>query len=405
MSLGTGLTLKPVLGPGGGGGGGVSYLLRDEFLTDRAAGSLNGTSAEPGPGTRIVTDTGNRLSISGGKLTAASGGTYGDPGLWLGGISRAAGRLLKAQGKVTTSPLFVGWDQDTASSQTIGLAFMSSSNLQIWDPAFAQFTVESYALSTDYEVVMVLRSAGAYVFIKGGVYTNWTLLFVGFGTSNFATAYASLSGTSGAWTSDYLRVPSDLWLPTPIAYDTFTRADGSLGSTETTGPDGQSCTARTWTTQLGTVAVSGNKAKATALSGGRAIATIEGSKANVAAALALTRGTTGAGLIVRYVDNSNYWYWTHDGTNAKLVKRVADTETTKITSAQTYSAGASGVVVADGSAWRLVYNNALTGTVTDSDLSTATKAGLIFFDTDSTVDNFQLFARGTGGEYAVLDNF
>jgi hypothetical protein len=28
----------------------MAYLLQDEFTTDRAAGAVNGTAAEPGPG-------------------------------------------------------------------------------------------------------------------------------------------------------------------------------------------------------------------------------------------------------------------------------------------------------------------------------------------------------------------
>jgi len=285
--------------------------------------------------------------------------------------------------------------------------FYGSPNIILYDATIGHISlvIGSFVPSTDYHVVVVLGANGKfYGFLKGGAFSNWTLLYPECGGDSRTNPYVGLT-LYGGTASSYIRVPSNLWLPTPIAYDTFTRANGPLGSTETTGPDGQSCSARAWTTQQGTVEISGGKAKATALSGGRAIATIEGSKADVVAALALTQGTTGAGLIVRYVDNSNYWYWTRDGTNAKLVERLANTETTKIIAAATYSAGASGVVVADGSAWRLLYNDCIGGTVTDSDLSTATKFGLIFFDTDSTVDNFQLFARGTGGEYAILDNF
>ena len=49
--------------------GGVSYLLRDEFTSALAAGSVNGTAAEPGPGTRAVTDANSKLSITGGALS------------------------------------------------------------------------------------------------------------------------------------------------------------------------------------------------------------------------------------------------------------------------------------------------------------------------------------------------
>lgn len=43
--------------------GGKPYLLRDEFTDTLAAGSVDGTPAVPGPGTRSVTDTGNNISV------------------------------------------------------------------------------------------------------------------------------------------------------------------------------------------------------------------------------------------------------------------------------------------------------------------------------------------------------
>ena len=71
----------------------ISYLLRDEFTTTRAAGAVNGTAAEPGPGTRVVVDAGSDLSIAGSQLVFSGGtGSYGDPGYWLGPtVSRVAG--------------------------------------------------------------------------------------------------------------------------------------------------------------------------------------------------------------------------------------------------------------------------------------------------------------------------
>ena len=41
----------------------ISWLLRDEFSTDLAAGSVNGTAAEPGPGTRTVRDVESFICI------------------------------------------------------------------------------------------------------------------------------------------------------------------------------------------------------------------------------------------------------------------------------------------------------------------------------------------------------
>ena len=48
--------------------GGISYLLKDEFTTTVAAGSVNGTTADGTGQTRTVTDTGSRLSIDANGL-------------------------------------------------------------------------------------------------------------------------------------------------------------------------------------------------------------------------------------------------------------------------------------------------------------------------------------------------
>ena len=47
---------------------GSSFLLCDQFKAARAAGSVDGTRAEPGPGTRRVTDAGSALAVRDGYL-------------------------------------------------------------------------------------------------------------------------------------------------------------------------------------------------------------------------------------------------------------------------------------------------------------------------------------------------
>ena len=73
--------------------GGIKYLLRDDFLDDKAAGSLLGTPADPGPGTRAGTDTNDKLSTSGEQLLVARQANY-DPKFALDGVTRAPGRLM-----------------------------------------------------------------------------------------------------------------------------------------------------------------------------------------------------------------------------------------------------------------------------------------------------------------------
>lgn len=236
------------------GSGGIRYLLRDLFTTDRAAGSVNATAAEPGPGTRAAVDTNNKITIASGVLSFATGQAAND-GVWYNQITRAAGRL--AMVKVTPStgngaPAF-GLDADTTGALTDGLQFAASSLLRAVPNGGTITTIGEYAGATEYTLAAVMRATGLYWFIKGGAYTQWTLLLqTAAGTGDLYPAITAQNATS-VFTADDLAVPDALWLPDPIYTDTFTRANGALGSTETAGGDGQTLTPLAWTGATWTV--------------------------------------------------------------------------------------------------------------------------------------------------------
>ena len=73
-----------------------AWILRDEFTTPLAAGSVHGTTSEPSGHTRTVTDTENKLSIADGKLTFSGGKASpsyndNDPGITYP-VTRLAGK-------------------------------------------------------------------------------------------------------------------------------------------------------------------------------------------------------------------------------------------------------------------------------------------------------------------------
>lgn len=80
--------------------GGQVYLLRDRFLTDRTAGNVDGTNAEPGPGARDVTDVESVIftladRLRGGGQTVSA--VWGESKIVWPAISRAAGRVFVAR--------------------------------------------------------------------------------------------------------------------------------------------------------------------------------------------------------------------------------------------------------------------------------------------------------------------
>jgi len=387
--------------------GGIKWLLRDEFTDTRAAGAVNGTPATPGPGTRdVVIDTdGDALSIAGGSLVFANpNGAYGDPGIWYGAMTRTAGRVLLS--KVNCSVIrtgAVGFDGDqTGAASSSRLHFNTKPSIL----ADKVVTIAAWTTDIDYMCVVVLRGTGAYYLIKGGAFATWTLLWVR-ATDNTATLYPCWVPYNFEAVIDYFRIPVALWLPTPLAYDSFTRANGAIGISETVGPDGQATPARTWNNRVGTTLVASNKAQASVLDGGVAIATVNTGTVNAITGATLTRAGNEVGVVLRYADADNYIRTIHDGTNCKLIKRVAAAETDVISAVVALGAGAIRVIP-DGTSFALYLNDAQVGTtstISDAALQTGTEQGLYSTNLGNTQDGFTVFARGSNGEYAALNKW
>jgi hypothetical protein len=386
---------------------GVNYLLRDDFVTDRAAGAVNSTVAEPGPGTRAVVDANSKLTISSGLLSFATGGSAaGNPGLWYAQLSaRTAGRFCVARHTHSKQGVSTGFD--TNQSGTLSESFRINGTTLGIVANSNNVTVESATADIPYQVCVALRAIGAMFLVKGGAFANWTLMFVS-GAGN-AQPYPGMGaiGTTTVATVDYYRIPSLLWTPNPVVSDgfgsTFGTSDG-LGQAETSGP-GVGVAGATWTQAIGTWATSGGAVAAATLDSDVAVATVTASSADVLVGADLTHAAGEVGGVLRYTDASNHLRFYHDGTNAVLEQILADNTTSPISAATTYSAGAKMFVRCIGTAARLFYNNALVGSGSVNAALTSAKAGLYSTNTGNTIDNFVVYAAGTSGEYGFLNNF
>ena len=236
----------------------LRWLLRDDFNDTRAAGAVNGTAATPGPGgPRAVADDNNRLTIGGGIANFASGVGWADPGLWHAAVTRTAGRVYVVQCTLAASDAYgaIGWDNNQVGSPGSNAIEFDAGVLSARVAGTIR-TVGAYT-ATAYNLAVILRSSGAYYLIMGGAFSNWTLLYIA-ASPNTATIYPAISDHSTPWTCDFSRIPDVLWNPPLLAYDTFTRADGSLGTSETAGPESQVVTARTWTAIGGDLDIASN---------------------------------------------------------------------------------------------------------------------------------------------------
>lgn len=393
-------------------GGIFDYLINDTFTSNRAAGAVQGTLAEPGPGSRTLIDTGNKVSLSGGQLVLA-GQAANDPGVrHLPPFDRAPGRLMVAAFTITAFGVEIGIESGLSGSPADALRFSNTTLNARVNTGATVIAVGTVALSTAYRIAVVLRASGALLFIKGGAFSAWTLVWIS-SASTYGQAYTAAMVTSGtaAATCDYMRVPAEKWLPAPLASDGFSAwgtSDG-LGHAEgIAGGLGAGGGGLSWTQQVGTWQAVGGAAKAASVTSSVAIATVDTGKADVVASVRFTRSAGNGGVVVRFVDSTNWVRGTHDGTSAYLIKNVGGTQTTVIGTPTTYVAGAEIRVICEGTKFRLYYNDAQVGsesTISDAILQSGTKQGLRATSTSDSFDDFAVYARGSGGEYAALDDF
>ena len=148
-----------------------NWTLNDQFTTAQGAPLATPRTAEPGPGTITIVDTGNLLSISGGRIVSSGAWGTSDPKVArLATFARAVGRAFRA---VVRRPAgsnngpFVGvlTSSSGANDYTNVVTFFLRNSSAVLDiietgSGFAQFTVGNYSNSVDADLWMIMRSTG-----------------------------------------------------------------------------------------------------------------------------------------------------------------------------------------------------------------------------------------------------
>lgn len=196
-------------------GGGLVYLLRDEFTSALAAGSVNGTPAEPGPGKRVVgADSASLISIDTDDLlwsgTAASANA--DPAIYMtdnanGSFARTLG-LTAIYKVVSTGVMNIGFTTNTTiGNVTMFGVLTNSAGTLSYTRGGNTIVIGAFAAATTYLIAETLRANGLEMRVKGGAYSEWSLLFV---ETNWNTTPVWPAATcSGAVTTrfPFVRVP------------------------------------------------------------------------------------------------------------------------------------------------------------------------------------------------------
>jgi len=204
------------------------YALRDSFLTPRLPGAVNGTAAEPGPGTRTVVDTGNLLSITDGYAVLPATALLGDPAIRYNSKSREVGDILIFRDVIIRTLnggiCYIGWDNNTVSVfydciiPYFGAFHPGEAGATNLSSDFYEYTINS-----SYDLAMLSRQAGYFWFVKDND-NKWELCFVS-NTSNISSYYPGLSNrlnvTSFLYNVGEISIPKKLWLPAPLLSDGF----------------------------------------------------------------------------------------------------------------------------------------------------------------------------------------
>ena len=308
-----------------------STYANNSFTNFLITTNLDGSSADPTGGVRTVTDTNGKLNVTDGALTFGGGITpltYGNPGIWYDSLARVAGRTIVINVNNTNSSYY-DFGFDTNQYGTAGSAkFRSSTSLLSIADSLISTVVATWDTSTNYQLAITLRSTGAFYFIKGGAFTNWTALYAS-STDSSPTLYPVFANNNGILSTDNIRIPTSTWLPTPIAYDTF-GVNGAT-ATETAGPDAQTAPSLawndpnfTWTAAGGSVS---NSATVVAAPISDTFATFDASKwtstngtlsVNSGQLRAATAGNQGNNLVTNGEFTTNTGGWSGTLTNSRV---------------------------------------------------------------------------------------
>lgn len=392
------------------------YSVRVDLYSPASAGSAYfddiSLQLAPNQAKRMVTDTEGKVSVdnsgyptsvlrfSGGKATPA----WGDPGLWEPPVARAAGRMLIAQARRSSASAthMIGFDNAASGDINDGLYF-SAGNIVTRVNGSGGPIVGAQTVDTDCVTATIARSSGCFLMIKGGQYPNWTMLWM-HGTGNASPLYPVISNYASVLTSDYLRIPTTLWLPTPLISDGFSGTDGALLTSRTTdglghaegiaGGIGSGGSGQTWLGSSGSIVAATGRAKITPVLGSELVTngtfdTDTGWTSVGSSRLSVAGGISGNCLEVTYASSP-----------CQTIQDIT-TEVGKYYKAEVYiKSGTSG----NESAKCLIYTGSLIGT---SETKTTSSSWVLFpltFRATLTSNTFILQKVGTAVGNMLFDS-
>jgi hypothetical protein len=314
--------------------GGLTYLFRDRFVTDDANPLVTPRVAEPGPGSMPVSDGSSRLSVSGGKLQiGGSTGTWwglGDSGVRL---THQAGLAYFVDIEASAWDIFILALFDATNANDIVKGKFFTLGGTVYETVAGSAALASLSTGVTYQIGVINRNVGAFTVVKGGAFTDWTLLWVvNQNDGHFVGSRQHYTEVSGRYvgTLDNYRVLNlrGSWA-----------SDNGIATNVLTNPASPTTTSQT---------------------------------ANALIDLTFTHSNAfSMSVLTRRTDDNNCWRIFADHTTGTLILQEVNggVYTSRIsTAAAALTNGVSYrvVVVQDGNTYRMVLANALVGTYTDT---------------------------------------
>jgi|2_EtaG_2_1085320.scaffolds.fasta_scaffold00029_18 hypothetical protein len=364
----------------------ATYLVQERF----DGGDESNPIASPHGALTAVQNDGD-FEITGDEIvaTAQSTPTWGDLVLrTTNTFTRKAGTafLIKVKKDSTVFAPFLGISGSNAFALTTDdpQLYFWSTGLLAWVSSLGQSRIGTIAADTWYEVVIIVRVDGCFFAIKGGIYTDWTIVWETI-VGNDSDIYAGISAyNDNFWVDDFEIVESVDTSDMLLLSDTFTRANSNnIGSTdglaaEEIGGDGIA-----WEDHgTQTCSISTNRLTAEWHDGTFQYAIAETNQSDINIEIDVESDTYGVwgGTAFRWTDFDNHWMTYRSDAYLRLVEKEAGSSTTRASDYDvTYDSGVQPIrVSADdeeisvhiGGEYKFTYAGAVTN-------KTATKHGCI----------------------------
>lgn len=214
----------------------VDYDLLGNFGTNYGAGSVPSTLNDD-VGSFTAVQLSQNLETADSKLIVdrpSSGFGWDQMGIiGTNAITRDYGQCFFGTINFTTvDSSNLGWSLTSSLSQNLNAGFRFETGSLKYHVSGAQISVLNSGLSTgvDYECLLSFDTQAnqrAAMLIRGGTFTDWTLLGY-FNTDSGTTVYVQSSNFDADYTLDNLWVPDRdtfQWFPAPVYSDTFTASD------------------------------------------------------------------------------------------------------------------------------------------------------------------------------------